>query len=411
MNTSILKNIALTFVILMVLLPDKSNAHEPDHTYMFLRVYEDGIEGRVEITANDINRELGLDINPEISEVELAPHIPTIKKFLEDRMSFANNGNEYRLNFTNTVVFPLDEEEDYIQFNFEVIGLSELTDEIQITYDTFFGKSPNHKGILIIEYNWEAGVINNHTLVSHVFTKDEVTASLSLKDQSVWNGFVAMVKLGIWHIWIGLDHILFLVALVLPAVVRRRSDGPDSSRSLSSIWKPVEQFRPAALYILKIVTFFTIAHSITLAIASLGILDLPSRIVESIIAFSIALAALHNITPIFRSKEWVVAFVFGLFHGFGFASVLGEKGLGGDYMILSLFGFNGGVEIGQVAIIGAIFPLLYMIRKFQFYPRVLTYGSALLILISLHWSIERFFGMNIPLGRWMNNLTGFLNLM
>jgi hypothetical protein len=145
-----------------------------------------------------------------------------------------------------------------------------------------------------------------------------------------------------------------------------------------------------------------------LAIASLGIFTLPSRYVESIIAFSIALAALHNIIPIFKSKEWIVAFAFGLFHGFGFASVLGEKGLGGDYIILSLLGFNGGVEIGQVAIIAGIFPVLYFLRTFSIYPKILTYGSGLLILISLHWSIERFFEINIPLGRWLDSILGVI---
>ena len=117
------------------------------------------------------------------------------------------------------------------------------------------------------------------------------------------------------------------------------------------MWIPVERLKPALKNVVKIVTFFTIAHSITLCLAAFQIISLPPRLIESIIAISIALAAIHNIYPLFSGKEWLIAFVFGLFHGFGFASVLAEKGLAGNYLGLSIFGFNLGVEIGQLAII------------------------------------------------------------
>lgn len=392
----------------MCLSPLRSEAHEPDHTYLYMRVYEDAIGGRVEITAADINKALDLHLNEEISKEEVAPFIDRIQNFLMANMTFGTAGNKYEINFTKSEVLNLDEEDDFIEFHFELQQVNEVPDMLDISYNAFFDKSSNHKGMLIIEYNWKAGIIDNYSNVAEIFTTNNRSVQLSLKDASIWRGFWAMIKLGIWHIWIGLDHILFLVALVLPSVVRRGNEGdnialiPYEESVKKSVWSPVAKFKPAALYILKIVTFFTIAHSITLAIASLQIFTIPSRYVESIIAFSIAMAAFHNIRPIFKSKEWVVAFAFGLFHGFGFASVLGEKGLGGDYMILSLLGFNGGVEIGQVAIIAAIFPVLFFIRTYRFYPKVLTYGSFFLILISLHWSIERFFEINIPLGRWLS---------
>jgi len=146
---------------------------------------------------------------------------------------------------------------------------------------------------------------------------------------------------------------------------------------------------------LKIVTFFTLAHTITLSLAALQIITLPSRVVESIIAFSIGLAAYHNIKPIFRGKDWVIAFIFGLFHGFGFASVLGDIGLKDEFLVYSLLGFNLGVEIGQIAIIAAIFPILYLIRKRAIYSKIIVFGSIVLILISLYWVIERVFDVNL----------------
>jgi len=192
--------------------------------------------------------------------------------------------------------------------------------------------------------------------------------------------------------------------LILPAVVRRSETvdiGSDTKTGKNNFniwgWKPVEKFRPAFIYILKIITFFTIAHTITLSLAALNIIVLPSRLVESIIALSIGLAAYHNIKPIFKGKDWLIAFVFGLFHGFGFASVMGELGFKGEFLTLTLLGFNIGVEIGQVLIIALIFPFLYFLRKKKLYPKLLVYLSALLIIVSLYWLFERAFDIDLPL--------------
>jgi hypothetical protein len=114
--------------------------------------------------------------------------------------------------------------------------------------------------------------------------------------------------------------------------------------------------------------------------------------VESVIAISIAIAAIDILFPIFKKKIAWVVFIFGLFHGFGFASVLAHLGVLGEHMALSLFGFNLGVEIGQVAVILVIFPLLYMIRNYAFFPKIiLRFGAVVLIVLSTVWFLERAF--------------------
>jgi len=193
---------------------------------------------------------------------------------------------------------------------------------------------------------------------------------------------VGVVKLGIKHIWKGIDHILFLIALIIPSVMIRPKNN----------WEPVTEFRPAIIYVLKIVTLFTIAHSVTLSIAALGIFELPNRLVETIIALSIAVAALDIIYPIFNRKIGWVVFIFGLFHGFGFASVLSRLGVLGEHMALSLFGFNLGVEVGQVVVICIVFPVIYFTRRYAFYPKiVMRYGAATMILLAALWFVERAF--------------------
>ncbi|MEM6963221.1 MAG: HupE/UreJ family protein [Bacteroidota bacterium] len=393
-----LKPAFLGIFFFIFLLPSLLSAHAPDQSYLYLRVYKAGVGGRFEITAKDMNKALNLNLEDRLSMKAIQPHVSAVQDYILSRASFKAGNQTYQIRFVEPTVLNLDEMEDFAQFHFELDGITEMPEALDIYYDLLFDKDPIHKGMLVVEYNWKAGIVDNEALVSNIYSKDDTRQSLSLKDASLWKGFVALVKLGVWHIWIGLDHILFIVALILPSVMRRRETVSDVTSD--STWIPVESFGTAFWYIIKIITFFTIAHSITLALASLNIVNLSSRIVESIIAFSIALAAFHNITPIFKQKEWIIAFGFGLFHGFGFASVLGEKGLSGDYMILSLLGFNLGVELGQVLIICMVFPVLFLLRKQKIYPAIIKYGSMVLIFIAMYWVIERAFDTDLTLGTY-----------
>jgi hypothetical protein len=189
---------------------------------------------------------------------------------------------------------------------------------------------------------------------------------------------------GTWHIWIGFDHILFLLALLLPAVLVRA--GRD--------WTPTPSLRRAGTEVLKVVTAFTLAHSITLSLAVLGFVSLPSRVVESVIAASVVLAALNNLRGTVDRRRWVMAFAFGLVHGFGFASVLADLGLPQGALALALVGFNLGVEIGQLAIVAVFLPIAFALRATAFYRvGVLRFGSLLVALLAAWWFVQRAFDL------------------
>ena len=150
--------------------------------------------------------------------------------------------------------------------------------------------------------------------------------------------------------------------------------------------------RPALVNVLKIVTAFTVAHSITLSLSALGYVHLPTRLVESAIAASVVLAAFNNLVPFFAERGWMVAFGFGLLHGFGFANALRDLGLHTGQLAATLFGFNLGVEIGQLAIVAVFFPLALSLRELIFYQRfVLRLGSAAIMMIASGWLAERMF--------------------
>ena len=179
-------------------------------------------------------------------------------------------------------------------------------------------------------------------------------------------GTVSFFLLGIEHILSGYDHLLFLLGLILRG-----------GRMLS---------------LLKIVTAFTVAHSVTLALAVLDVVVLPDRLVEAVIALSIALVAAENLSP--RPavpRRWVVSFLFGLVHGFGFSSALRELGLPRQGLALSLLGFNLGVEVGQALIVGLALPALVMLRRTGWEPRMVTSSSFVILAIGLVLFVERVF--------------------
>ena len=389
-----MKTIFLKFLFLFLLLsPVLSYAHEPDQGYIFLRVYEnDGIEGRFSMLAKDLNKAFNFELKNNGNEIDaVLPYYEQLKAYVLTHSNFTSPLGNHNITFKKIDIFPTGLG-DYVEVYFELDNVAKIPDSMDVTYDLFFKELPSHRGFLTVEYNWKAGVINNEAIISLSFTPDNSTDTLDLTEISIWKGFNAMIQQGIWHIWIGTDHIFFLIALILPAVVfRRREENLSPVKS----WKPVPKFKPAFIYILKIVTYFTIAHTITLSLAALQIITLPGWLVESIIAFSIGLAAFHNIIPIFKGKDWLIAFVFGLFHGFGFASVLGDIGLTDEFLVYSLLGFNIGVEIGQLVIIALIFPVLYVIRKRKSYPKILIGVSIFLIVASIYWIIERVFDVNL----------------
>lgn len=391
-----MKKISIRILYFFILINSLlSYAHAPEQGFIFLRVYEkDGIEGRFEIQAEDLNKIFNLQLLKKGNQVSaIEPHYEKLKKYLKANSSFKSANGTHNINFKNLGILPTGLG-DYVQISFYLDNVKTLPNTLDVTYNIGFKELPNHRGFLTVEYNWKAGVINNESNISLYFTPNTPTDTLDLTKVSIWKGFVAMIKQGVWHIWIGTDHIFFLIALILPAVVRRRKE--DNLLPTKS-WKPVDKFKPAFSYIIKIVTFFTIAHTITLSLAALQIINLPGWIVESIIAFSIGLAAFHNIKPIFKGKDWIIAFIFGLFHGFGFASVLGDIGLKDDFLVYSLLGFNVGVEIGQLVIILAVFPFLYLIRKRKSYPKILFGVSIFLIIASIYWIIERVFNIDLTI--------------
>jgi hypothetical protein len=197
---------------------------------------------------------------------------------------------------------------------------------------------------------------------------------------SAWRSFARFVREGAWHVAIGYDHIVFILLLLLPSVLR-----PVDGR-----WQGATRLPDVARDLVTIVTAFTIAHSITLALAATGTVRLPPQPIEVAIAASIAVAAAINLMPRLARVRLPLAFGFGLVHGFGFANVLAEIDTQGTGLLPLLAGFNIGVELAQLAIVALVLPLIYAMRSTRWYAGgVMPLGSCALGAAGLVWLFQR----------------------
>jgi hypothetical protein len=373
---------AIVALLLLVLMAP-AFAHKPSDSYLTLRMDGNRIEGRWDIALRDLDLALGLDGDGDgrLTWDELRARHGAIEAYALSRLSIAAGGAPCVLSAGSQQV---DTHTDGAYTVLPLHGTCAVEPvELTIAYRLFGDTDAQHRGLLRIEHGigGEGGVDKAGTAI---LGGERPVQVVPLDRAGGATQFLAYVRHGTWHIWIGTDHVLFLVSLLLPAVLVRR-DGA---------WQHVPAFRGAATDVLKTVTAFTLAHSLTLALAALGVVAPPSRWVESAIAASVAIAALNNVWPVVPGPRWAAAFLFGLVHGFGFAGVLADLGLPRGALAASLFGFNLGVELGQLAIVAAVLPLAFALRATRAYRRVLLpAGSLAIAMVAFVWLGERAFDL------------------
>lgn len=364
--------------VVLAMTPAGALAHKPSDSFLTLQIDTKTVIGQWDIALRDLDYAIGLDSDNDglITWSELRERQGAIAAYALSHLTIEIDGRPCQLRATEHLV---DDHSDgaYAVLRFAAACSGDAT-KLSIAYKLFFDLDPQHRGLLRIE---EGG-----RTLSAVLSPDRNQWSLADSSVGHWRIFADYLREGIWHIWTGFDHMLFLAALLLPAVLRNRSGQ----------WAAVANFRDAATEVLKVVSAFTFAHSMTLSLAVLGLIALPSRLVESAIALSVIAAALNNLYPLVEKRLWLVAFAFGLIHGLGFANVLTELGLPRNALILALASFNVGVEAGQLAIVGAFLPIAYRLRSHWLYPRlVVGLGSFAIVGVASVWLVERSLDLRI----------------
>jgi|GEM_PF-3641467 len=239
-------------------------------------------------------------------------------------------------------------------------------------YGALFDTVANHSALVAFQ--------NSSGQFSYIHSSTTAKQFVPLRGKSLFKSIISFVVLGIWHILIGYDHILFVLALIIPVSIMRRQDQSVERKDIAKFLREL----------LKVVTAFTLAHSISLIAATLGLVELPSPLVETLIAVSLVVAGLSILLPFTYSKRWLAACGFGFIHGFGFASVLaGLIGKGGN-VVADLLAFNLGVELGQLVIIAVALPLLFAMQTKPWYRRfVMPSGAIGIALMGALLTVQR----------------------
>ncbi len=344
---------ALVLLVLLGTTTRPALAHKPSDAHLRLTAQGGHLTGRLDVAVRDLDAALAIDNGDgNLTWGELTAAEPQITAYLAARLAI----DGCRLSFAAPALVDLSDGA-YWSVPLEATCAT-ASETLGLRYGLLFDLDAQHRGLVHV---------GKQTLV----IRDASPTTITLGATS---STLTFVREGVWHIWIGLDHILFLLCLLLPAVF------PRSGTPLT--------FRTASKDVLEIVTAFTLAHSITLVISAVGLFTLPSRFVETAIAASVVAAALNNLFRVVDAR-WAVAFALGLLHGFGFSSVLIDLGLPSQELIGALLGFNLGVELGQAAIVLAVLPLLYAIRSTLAYRLLVVGGSSAAAMLASVWVYQR----------------------
>lgn len=394
-----------------------AQAHNPDTSYLRIRLAPDALEAEFVfdvVTLVKIVPTLDADGDRRLTRAELAAQAPDVVAFLRDNVPIELNGAVADWGTAAPVGWPPDvgdaiAEQDYhaakslIPFTFRK-ALATVPEDLWLEFRFFERFGPQHSVIAAIsqpghdeevifrefepDYFYDTKMRPAAPPATPTATSSATPSGTSAgaatastaeagehrrtAESSSWRTTRQFFRLGVEHIFLGYDHILFLLALIV-----------------------VSRFRD----LVKIVTSFTVAHTITLILATLEVVQVNRDWVEIAIAATIVYTAVENfwIRPgdAAGSRRWMLTFAFGLIHGFGFAGVLRELGLPSTGLVRALLSFNVGVEAGQLAIVGALYLPVVAMRKWRHGLTAQRVASGLIALCGLGWLLDRLFGLGL----------------
>lgn len=375
------KIFALLFGLLIV---STVSAHQTGNSYVNIRQVDDHLAVDLDFYVRDLGNLLQEVTKP--GEPAPAPPSPDQLQALQPRITEVIQRS-----------FKLEIDEQSIPLTFTGQSVTLHNDGLYVRQQ-YVGPSVDAKAkFVVIRYefftqNDKLGraflrLVLNGDEISSVFDQPNAIQRFAIGDTKRSATILLFAKEGAKHIWEGIDHLLFLLTLLLPGLLLWRHEvaAPTPENP-----KPVRGTKEAEIFALKVVTAFTFAHSITLGLATFGLVSLPEKLIESLIAFSIIASAAINLQKKYRINHWLLAFVFGLIHGMGFANGLKELGLSSSYFLETLLAFNVGVELGQLSIVLLVsIPMLLFVRSEIAKHRVMTWGSISVLAIATVWLVQR----------------------
>ena len=356
-----------------------AQAHSSSNSYITISKFNEAAVLRADINLRDIDLVFDLDQNKDgkVSWGETLAKTAELKVWLEQGIQLSTLNQKCALAQMNIKASD-HADGTYLSVEWTVDCLDVAEDDLSgltLRYDLMFDQDNLHRALVKIDLpNFQS---------SAILSPDRPEFTVTKASGSRLKVLERYLLEGVWHIWIGIDHVLFLLSLLILAFL-------EPSRKSVIQWPAVQNVKTAVLDILAVVTAFTLAHSITLGLTIFKWLEPSADLIEPAIALSVVAAALNNLLGWAALRRWQLAFAFGLVHGFGFANVLVDLGLPSDQLAIALGGFNLGVELGQIAIVLVFLPLAWWLRNTLFYRWVVVVGGSLTIaVLGIFWTLQR----------------------
>lgn len=359
-------------------------AHKASDSYLTLNVAEKNVEARWDIALRDLEYAIELDGNGDgnITWGELRKKSDEIARLALAHLKIGRGATPCAPSVKQQMV------ESHSDGNYVVLPITfacaDPTRALRVEYRLFFDIDPTHRGL--------ANIVQGGRNYPLVFAPGSAVHVVQLAETSWRQSFYQYLIAGMQHILIGVDHILFLLSLLLSALMMewRRNARPDPA-----LYRSTDSVRSPLMALAKTVTAFSVAHSLTLGLSFFDVVHPPVKWVEAGIALSVIVASFNNIFRVVPMRDWLMAFCFGLIHGLGFANTLSDLALSDSARLYALAAFNLGVELGQLSIVIPLSLLFFPMRRTVFYRRfVVGGGSVVICVIGFAWLIERVFDVS-----------------
>lgn len=355
-------------------------AHQTGNSYLVITESN----GRLQVEIDFIVRDLGNLLQaptptdaPAPTPEQLQAMQPAIAQVIQASLEVQQNAQTQPLEFVSQSVV-LHNDGLYVRQRFTSPSMASPLQFVVVRYGFFNQNDKLGRAFFKLQLGKDE--------ISSVFDSSTPIQRFVLGESKRWSTIGLFTQEGAWHIWGGPDHLLFLLTLLLPGLMLlHRTTGTGTGNVTER-----NGTKTAALFALKVITAFTLAHSITLLASVLDVITLPSRWIESAIALSIMLSAGLNLQTRIQWSPWKLAFIFGLVHGMGFANGLRDLGLSQTYFIETVLAFNVGVELGQIAAVVAVgMPVILLAKTAKTQQLIMTCGSWGVLVISGVWLVQR----------------------
>ncbi len=386
----------LLMILVSLLAPKHICAHPMPNTIILLDVHESSIEAELQLPLQEFERAFGKQFAGNSAHALEQYRLEVASYLVRHSFAQTKNGQNWFVECKN---ISLDSTSTAINGQFVELRARLVLKPPQGAsvrdfvwrYDVILHQVVTHSALVLVRQDWESGIVQEKTsnnpheigvVAWDIRSNTLAPFVLPVQSSSVWKGFFAMLQRGMAHIGEGIDHLLFLLVLLIPAPLLAGNKS----------WKEFGGWKYGNVRLLKVITAFTIGHSLTLLLGAFGTIPIPAKAVELCIAASILVSAVHALRPLFAGRELWIASGFGLVHGLAFAESLQGLQLGTVQLLLAVGAFNLGIETMQCVIMAFILPFLMLLAQTRFYAAFRKLFALLAIVAALAWGIERWSG-------------------